>query len=55
MDRIATVVSTRDLLEWADLVVTGKLFPITAADFVFLNRANEADRDVLSKLVTNHF
>lgn len=54
-DRIATVVSTRDLLEWADLVVSGNQTPVTAAEFVFLNRANEADRDVLSKLVTNHF
>lgn len=54
-NRIATVVSTRDLLEWADLICGTAIEPVDAAQYSFLNRANESDRDVLQRMLTNHF
>lgn len=53
MDQIVTPVSTRDLLEWAELIQGAHLSPSQAADYVFLNRANEADREVLTRFVEN--
>jgi len=55
IDRIVTMVSTRDLLEWADAIVGMKINPKDAATYVFLNRASESDRDVLEKIVENVF
>jgi cobaltochelatase CobS len=52
-NRVSTPVSTRDLLVWANLIQIARFTPQEAADFAFLNRANEADRDVIQKLVQN--
>lgn len=52
---ISTVLSTRDLIEWGKAVMGMKIVPKTAAPYVFLNRTNEADREVLSRLVENRF
>jgi hypothetical protein len=55
IDRITCVISTRDLLEWADLIVGMNMEPVTASEYAFLNRISEADRDIVSKLITNRF
>jgi cobaltochelatase CobS len=52
-NRISTPVSTRDLLEWAELICMAGFSEVEAADYAFLNRANEADREVLMRLVQN--
>ncbi len=54
MDRIATPVSTRDLLEWSEFIVGG-FTPLESAYYAFLNRANESDREILTRLVENRF
>jgi cobaltochelatase CobS len=52
-NRIATAISTRDLLEWAELIITGNFTMVQAATWAFLGKANEADREVLTRLVEN--
>jgi len=52
-DRIASTVSTRDLLEWADAILGLGLTPMEAAWFAFLNRINEADRDIIKTFIEN--
>jgi len=53
VDRIAAVVSTRDLLEWAGAIVGMDMHPREAAQYAFLNRMAEADREVVRLIVEN--
>ena len=55
VDRIASILSTRDLIEWADALVGMQVHPLIAAEYAFLNRMPEADRDVVKKLVEYSF
>jgi cobaltochelatase CobS len=51
--QIACAVSTRDLIEWADAVVGMDLDPREAAQYAFLNRVMESDRDVIKTFIEN--
>jgi MoxR-like ATPase len=51
--QIMTPISTRDLIEWGELIIGANLNPKDAAEYAFLNRANEADREVLRRFVEN--
>lgn len=53
MERISSVLSTRDLLEWADAVVGMNMTPTEAASYAFLNKMPEADREVVQRMVEN--
>jgi cobaltochelatase CobS len=53
IDRVITMISTRDLIEWSETIVGLKLSPKEAAKYAFLNRACESDRDILEKIVEN--
>lgn len=50
-DRVCSTVSTRDLLEWADVIVGLKMTPLEAAYYAFMNRASEKDRDIIKNFV----
>jgi len=51
--KIASVISTRDLIEWCDLVIGMSKKPKIAAEYAFLNRIADADRDVVTTFITN--
>ena len=51
---IATPISTRDLLSWAELIVEGEDFK-GAAEIAFLNCVNSGDREVLGRFVENAY
>jgi cobaltochelatase CobS len=50
---IAAVISTRDLLEWADAIVGMNMTPKEAAQYAFLNRINDTDRDTIETFISN--
>lgn len=50
---IASVISTRDLLSWSEAITGMSLNPLEAAHYAFLNRINEADRDVIKTALVN--
>lgn len=54
VDRVASVISTRDLLEWADVVQGMKLAPSIAAEYAFLSRAPESDAEIMRRFISNH-
>lgn len=51
--QLTATISTRDLIEWAGLINGTKFNPLEAAEFCFLNRINEADRDVIVDFIKN--
>ena len=51
--RVMATISTRDLLEWSEVIVGLGLTPIEAADYAFLNRINDADRDIIRTFIQN--
>lgn len=52
-EQVASVISTRDLLEWADAVVGMQMHPREAAQYAFLNRVSESDREYFQKAIEN--
>lgn len=50
---IASTISTRDLISWANAIKGMDLNPMKAAKFAFLNRINEADRDFIETALKN--
>jgi cobaltochelatase CobS len=50
---IAATISTRDLLEWADAIVGMQMTPMEAAQYAFLNRINDTDRDIIDTFIKN--
>jgi cobaltochelatase CobS len=50
---IAATISTRDLLEWADAIVGMSMSPKEAAQYAFLNRINDTDRDMITTFISN--
>ena len=54
VDRVASVISTRDLLEWADMVQGMNMRPTEAAEYTFLNRAPESDAEIMRRFISNH-
>lgn len=51
--QLVATVSTRDLIEWADLTANTGLSARQAAEYSFLNRINEADAEVIRGFVAN--
>jgi hypothetical protein len=51
--KIASVISTRDVLEWASAVVGMGIGARVAAEFAFLNRTSDVDADVIRTAVRN--
>lgn len=52
---LASTVSTRDLIEWADLVVGMGKSPVEASEYAFLNRINDTDADKIRTFISNRF
>lgn len=52
-NRVVSTISTRDLLEWADTIIGLNMTPEEAAKVAFLNRINEADRDIIKTFIEN--
>ena len=53
--KLGATISTRDTIEWADAIVGMSLEPVKAAEYAFLNRISEIDRDVIRTMITNRF
>jgi len=51
--RIASVISTRDLLEWANLINRLSMDIKNAAYYTFLNRASDSDKDIIRTFIQN--
>lgn len=51
--QLVSTISTRDLIEWGQLVVGTGLPASEAAEYAFLNRINEADAQVIREFVRN--
>ena len=51
--QLTATISTRDLIEWAGLINGTNMEPLEAAGYCFLNRVNEADRDVIIDFIKN--
>lgn len=54
-DRVMSIISTRDLLEWADIMSGINVRALEAAEYAFLNRMAETDREIVEKFITNRF
>lgn len=54
-DRVVAVLSTRELLEWADAITGMCLRPLEAAECAFLNRCPEAERPIIARFIQNVF
>ena len=52
-EQVASVISTRDLLEWADAVVGMGLPLDEAARYAFINRVSESDREFYDRILSN--
>ncbi len=52
---IAATISTRDTIEWADAMLGMSLSYMTAAEYAFLNRISESDKDVIKTAIENAF
>jgi cobaltochelatase CobS len=55
VDRVASVISTRDLLELADAMEGMGVKAQDGARITFLNRMQESDRDIVQKIIDNRF
>lgn len=53
VDRTVSTISTRDLLEWSEAIVGMDMDILEASWYAFLNRANEADVEVIQRIITN--
>jgi cobaltochelatase CobS len=51
--RLMSVISTRDLLEWADAIVGMSMDIEEASEYAFMNRITDTDRDVVKNFITN--
>ena len=51
--KLVSTISTRDLLEWAQLISRMNLSVMDAAKYAFLNRASVVDRDIIKEFITN--
>jgi cobaltochelatase CobS len=51
--RLSATLSTRDILEWADMVVGAGMRPKEAAEFAFLNRTNDTDAKQIRTFISN--
>lgn len=51
--KIATTISTRDLLSWATAIVGMDIHAKEAAEYAILNRVSEADKDVIKTAIEN--
>jgi cobaltochelatase CobS len=54
-ERLASTVSTRDVIHWAELVRDTGMTPLQAAEYTFILRSDPNDREILSRFVTNRF
>jgi cobaltochelatase CobS len=55
-DRIASVISTRDLLEWAEMVQgNANISAKEAAEVCFIQRMAENDREIVRRFISNRF
>ena len=52
-EQVASVISTRDVLEWADAVVGLDMHPREAAQYAFINRVSDSDREFFQRAVEN--
>ena len=54
-ERVVSLISTRDLLEWADVMEGMGANALEAAEVTFLERMMDTDQGIVRKLITNHF
>lgn len=53
--KLAATISTRDTIEWADAIIGMSLEPKKAAEYAFLNRISDVDRDTIKTFIENRF